>query len=944
MSRIVIDYSSHDCQIVLADIKNWREKGVSWEKILQGNVPFEIDISKLDEHIKMYLTMKCVNLTVDDYKQIVNDAFDYEKNGEKLRVIPNEKKQNTDITIPQSNSSAWKCYKSHLLNDSHFSLEDADAIEKSTLTMLRFMHSETEAHKPIKGLAIGNVQSGKTASMAGLISMASDYGYNLFILLSGTIENLRVQTSKRLSGDLYFNSSNVHINEIDRVENKDINSLHFEEGSRERYFVVCLKNSTRLNHLLNWLNKDQNKKKQMRILLIDDEADQASINTAEIEKDEKTKINRYITDIVFDTKSTKKGKDWVRTDYKEKFGAINYIGYTATPFGNVLNEGPSTLVNPYSLFPEDFIITLENSKKYFGPERIFGNPDKNTYGMNIINHISKDEVDYVKKFSKKPDSFLNDSLPDGLIESLLWFYCCVGIFRYWDKKYPTPYPKPISLLININQKVGPQNILGENILSLFNNPDLNQFIEACKIAFDNQTRMMSRQDFLNSVGIYTGDDVRDYPSFDEIKPYIEEAISVGLDASEINSSGDHEYTRGVILAIDNGTYNPKNDSGIDYRIHYPDKHENPGYTTAFIVIGGQTLSRGLTIEGLVSTYFNRDVKQGDSLMQMGRWFGYRPHYELLPRIWISQDIDDKFTFLTLIDHKLKLYIEELNNRGGSPKDYGVKLLNSPYPSWLSLTSKSKMQSAIPAGYSNDKYQTTTFFNDQTKLQNNINRLSDLITKMDNCGYKTSTNKNNLVWFDVDFNLVIQCLEMLQFPKEAGMPDVKTLKEWFVKYKDQGQLIDGNVIIGGLDSAPYGFRNLSNRNVSKVGRAANPKDDTDVLRLHAIRNNTDLYSDIDPTFVKSYNQPHSTLADIRKMKIEYDPSFEKKVNVIFYLIDKNSKADTSKKSKTIDLHAVEDIVGVAFDFPFIAESNQVMVDLEAYRSEHPEEYECLDDSN
>lgn len=164
--------------------------------------------------------------------------------------------------------------------------------------------------------------------MAGLMAQAADNGFNYFIILSGVIENLREQTSHRLYSDMKGDgTSSIQWNLVDnprlnsnKVEH-DMSKFNLGSNTKDRYFTVCLKNRGRLESLIKWLTNDKNKAKQLKILVIDDEADQASINTKNIDENVST-INKLIKTLV----------------NNDDFLAMNYISYTATPYANVLNE------------------------------------------------------------------------------------------------------------------------------------------------------------------------------------------------------------------------------------------------------------------------------------------------------------------------------------------------------------------------------------------------------------------------------------------------------------------------------------------------------------------------------------------------------------------------------------------------------------------------------
>ena len=210
-------------------------------------------------------------------------------------------------------------------------------VQKSCNWILNHLSSDTRKYGPVKGLVTGSVQSGKTANMEGLISMAADYDWNFFIVLSGTIDNLRKQTRDRFRKDLQ-NSEGVLWRVLDftsedrrfGAENLKLNPLSGSKNFSQRYVTVCLKNRKRLENLIDWLYEDPKRTCKLRVVVIDDEADQASINTAEItpeEEQERCAINQLICNLV-------NGKKSDGSSPETSFQAMNYVSYTATPYAN----------------------------------------------------------------------------------------------------------------------------------------------------------------------------------------------------------------------------------------------------------------------------------------------------------------------------------------------------------------------------------------------------------------------------------------------------------------------------------------------------------------------------------------------------------------------------------------------------------------------------------
>ena len=543
--------------------------------------------------------------------------------------------------------SSWQLYKK-TLEKNHFSDLSIERIEKSSQRIISQLSDKTKQEDPVRGMVVGNVQSGKTASMAGVISMAADYGYNFFIVLTGTIDSLREQTQKRLIKDLKQPGENVFMPLYDLAPNCEysyrLENLNLGANDNIRYLYVCLKNTTRLDNLLAWINSNQQVKKNLKIVLLDDEADQASINTANMDEDEITRINNQIKALTF-SRNKKMIKSGV-FDYEtnaEPYGAMNYIGYTATPYANFLNEA-----NDKSLYPTNFISTLISPEEYIGPQQIFGIDDVND-GLPIINIIEDPEIKAVnKKLSKEFD----DLNKYELSKALAWFICTVACFRHWELK------QPASMLIHTSQKIVDHSAVAEiveSIVKQFKKPIGISFI---KTVYEAQKKKLNKEKFLEVMTEFPKDRViKDYPDFERIKPYIEELIALQTKHISLSEDGTKlEYTKGLHLCIDNCKNGGADEEGNVLRIIYPDKINYADildYSPAFIVVGGSTLSRGLTLEGLTTSYFIRSTGAADTLMQMGRWFGFRRNYELLERIWLSNKAKTQFEFLTILDYDLR---------------------------------------------------------------------------------------------------------------------------------------------------------------------------------------------------------------------------------------------------------------------------------------------------
>ena len=257
-------------------------------------------------------------------------------------------------------------------------------------------------------------------------------------------------------------------------------------------------------------------------------------------------------------------------------------------------------------------------------------------------------------------------IPKQLKNALLWFYCCFAIKKVFKDN------KPVSMLIHTSQRQPDHERMGECIKNWLKGYNALSFISDCQKVYDEQTKQFTLTKFKNSYKNYGEKNVRDYPNFDEITNSLVDIFNIGIKSIIIDTDGEPDFSKGVHLCIDNCSHHLGEKGNEHIRLIYP--KEKLDYPTGFIVIGGATLSRGLTIEGLVSTYFLRTIKQADTLMQMGRWFGYRIGYELLPRIWMSQDTKEKFEFLSVMDLELRQKMKYMEDKNIRPGLVGISIL------------------------------------------------------------------------------------------------------------------------------------------------------------------------------------------------------------------------------------------------------------------------------
>ena len=853
-------------------------------------------------------------MDVNDWQEIVKQEKTAEEETIRFGIengaaIIHGENQNNTVSISLDSKSSWQTYKRGLL-DNGFKKETVKEIERATLGILRRLSLDTTNTKTIKGLVIGNVQSGKTANMAALMAMAADCGWNMFIILSGTIDNLRKQTEDRLFSDLNKSDCRIIWQPLDHPSSRvpkilKANAMRF--GDRNHcYFTVCLKNKARLKELMLWMQEDSNVQSQMKILVIDDEADQAGINTADVDTDERKAINALIRNLV-------NGKTWNNQNCDGHYQAMNYIGYTATPYANVLNESGED-----TLYPKDFIATLSVSNEYFGPQQIFGCEDSGYEGLDIVRIIPTNELETCNKLHKNS----KEDLPESLCHSIYWFMCGVACMRLWK------YKKPISMLVHTSQKTDHHANVASAIESWINSFTTNDFIAECKKVWEIETKRYTLSDFIDQYPDYgiKSENIADYPAFENLIPQLEELLG-GTRISNIPISDKKklpQYHNGIHLCVDNCKNNGTENDMI-VRLMYPEKDKMPSPAPAFIVVGGATLSRGLTIEGLISTYFLRSVKQSDTLMQMGRWFGYRKSYELIPRVWMSKNTENQFKFLAQLDQQLRDEIHYMDTFGISPSQYGPRVMNSPRMSFIRIVAKNRMQKAqdTDRDFNGASSQTQLFDNDETILKSNLENTRKFLCDLGNPENTKACNKhaaNSKIWRNIPFEKISEYLKQYKFQeRQSVFKDLDAMLKWIERMTDENTIKNWNVVLNGVNdsNAEHGKWEISpSVSTNKVTRTQKTKNQIDgVLNIGALRVPKDIIADIDLELVKD-PEVHTKVQHFQSkyaFELREKAGLSTTPQLLIYIISKDSVPTKANKNRCA-LNAKEDIVGLSLTIP------------------------------
>lgn len=575
---------------------------------------------------------------------------------------------------------------------------------------------------PRRGLVMGDVQSGKTSNYTGLICKAADAGYRLVILLTGTLESLRRQTQERLdSGFVGLDSSGVVTRNSRRRDigvglingsraagvftstlvdfrAATVNQLGFRlDAFNEPVLLVVKKNKRILENLTGWLktyNAGSNGVSDLPLLLIDDEADNASVNT---NPEKATSINAAIRGLL------------------KTFPRSTYIGFTATPFANVFIHPDSTEeMLGDDLFPSDFVYALDPPSNYLSASKIFGD-DATVDCLRLI-----DDADEIFFRGHRADHSV-ERLPASLIEAVSAFFVINAIM---DLRGNTP--KHRSMLVNVSHFTGVQNQVRDQ---------LEEIVRQLQEDVRNYSALSSSEALRNRSLRHIHD------------AYVQQFAASGQSWESVRSALAAATLPIVVRAVNQGT----GAASLDYV-----QHEQHGLRA--IAVGGNSLARGLTLEGLCISYFYRSTQMYDTLLQMGRWFGYRPNYEDLTKIWMSDEAANWYAHIAEATEELRQEIRQMQLSGLSPRDFGMKV--RAHPDSLLITARNKMRNSEQItrvlSISGEGLETPRLLSDEKTISANFQAAKLFLDSVSDKGYARETNSNPL-WRSVEKELVVELL-------------------------------------------------------------------------------------------------------------------------------------------------------------------------------------------
>jgi Z1 domain len=668
----------------------------------------------------------------------------------------------------------WRRLREYLLDRLGRTALEVESLDDSTDKILSHLEDPRPSGPDrfqTRGLILGYVQSGKTANYSALITKAADVGYKFVIVLSGIDNGLRQQTQRRLEKELGLRrDEGVGEPEVGRrwlaLTTSEL-SGDFHPGTmghnvlqgNEHVLAVVKKNASVLRRLVAWMQDGI--PERLPVLVVDDEADQASINTGgnrtpldegepPPEEVDPSVINSLIRALL------------------RSFQRVAYVAYTATPFANILINHEAIDREVFEdLYPRDFIVTLPKMPGYVGAERIFGRaplPGENSEaleGLDIVRLVSESDLIQLVPPAREVESFepvLCATLQNAFLDFIL------AIAARCQRAHGNH--EPASMLIHTHHRTIIQNRMGElannHITLLRQQWRYNR--EAIKPALETRWEREFRP-VISSIDV-----TRDVP-FSDLEEWIDRLF--------------RERSIKVLVL------NSDSEDVLDYEAE-PDLKA--------VLIGGNRLSRGLTLEGLLVSYYIRRANAFDTLLQMGRWFGYRESHIDITRLWTTEELSELFSDVALAEEELRREAERYERERLTPLDFGIKIRAHPV---MLLTAANKMGAArtIQQGYAGHLLQTTTFrLEDRSWLEENLAATRNFLASL---GESERCN-GRLIWSDVSWRAVDTFLGEYAIDSRSNFVDTNSVRQYIAKQVEQRELIRWRVAVIGQREAQSGL--------------------------------------------------------------------------------------------------------------------------------------------
>lgn len=684
-----------------------------------------------------------------------------------------------------SNGYYWVRQRQYLLDSGRRNERALEALDDDSDRVLSHME-DPRASGPqsfnSRGLVLGFVQSGKTENFSALIAKAADLGYKVVIVLSGMHNALRQQTQRRLDRELglvpgvgvglpepgrrWISMTTADLHGDFDPGTSDANVL---QGNEQVIFVVK-KFGRVLDRLIKFIH-DAKPPANLPVLIVDDEADQASVNTGGnrppsapppgSDDDDMDLDDLYDEDDadlnLEDETDPSKINAKIRTIIAS-FQRVAYVAYTATPFANVLIPHDAEDREVYEdLYPKDFILTLPPKPGYVGTERLFGRdtldgtPEGEVEGLDVIRFIPSVDVGDVIPVGVKVDDFAPSVPPSLDLAVIDWLLSTGGLLaRAEDDDHPS------SMLIHTHQRTRVQNELAPQIVAL-----VSRLRQEWRYGDGHLRReMWERWDSEFRPVTVRIDPARDRP-FEDIEPHIDRLMKEPIPVLALNSASEDV---------------------LDYEAE-------PNLKA--IMIGGNRLSRGMTLEGLTISYYVRRTPYYDTLLQMARWFGYREWYVDLTRLWTTPLLASWFRDLSLREEELRRQIGEAEKAKLKPDQVGYLIRSHPA---MMVTAQNKMGAGRveKLSYAGRMIQTTRFrLDDADWLKSNLDAVRGFVGGLGVPGIDPS---GALFWDGVPADAVVELLANYQTVQDRTSFDADAARRYILAQLGNDELQHWQVAI------------------------------------------------------------------------------------------------------------------------------------------------------
>jgi len=628
-----------------------------------------------------------------------------------------------------------------------------------------------------KGMVVGHVQSGKTQNYTGLICKAADAGYRLIVVIAGIHNNLRNQTQARIDegfvgrdtgrlekketkdkpkiigvGKFDSRKSPVSLTTTLKDFNKGTATSNTSQISSYAVPVVLVikKNSRTLENLVDWLKEHSTTHGtdmvDQPMLLIDDEADNASIDI-KYGKGEVSKINGQIRELL------------------ALFRRSCYVGYTATPFANIFID-PDTFDEAYKqdLFPRHFIFGLDAPTNYFGARKVFidGVPDDAEERPSFLRYI--EDNGNTLPIGHKINYDLTD-LPESMIDALRCFIVARVIRNLRGQE-----AQHASMLVNASRFTGVQGLIRNRL-----HQRLKEMEDAVRVDGGRVDAAEQNKEIGELRRCWQG-----------------EYADAGFGWDQIR-----EGLLAVVASTQVVAVNAASPGSLEY--------EDNGKGLTIVAVGGFSLSRGLTLEGLTVSYFLRNSVMYDTLMQMGRWFGYRPNYEDLCRIWMPQQAASWYAHIGEATEELQQELRRMQQTNATPEQFGLAVRS--HPSALMVTARNKMGAGkkhVMVGLSNSFLETAKLAASPSALKRNREARDRLLRDLTGLGHTPEKAETvpgaGLLVRNVSFQLVDRFLLDFENHRDSVLTDTDPIRS-YIAARAHDELKTWDILIATTQRSP-----------------------------------------------------------------------------------------------------------------------------------------------